>query len=292
MENKTEGEILRCLKLFWEDAKHKVVSIRCDEEAGLDTKLVNDWLEANKISAKSIRDQNHTSLSVIDRFIRTLRDMNTPTEKTERTSMNRKYRDFTEKRMNKLLEIYNNTVHRATGKKPIDMDGNDKDERGYIIKKLYQSERRHKIKDYNLAKGMYVKYILPRDGKKKHRYKVSPECYRIMGKDGHAYIIAARDGSTLILTRWRLIPVGDTLPHGMKLARTVNDGKNGIIKRITHYNKDTDTYSVLWKNPKNERIITREPVANFKRDRKQPNILTRHEEAFWEHKRIPAGILP
>jgi hypothetical protein len=289
MENKTEAEILRCLKLFWEDAKHNVVSIRCDEEAGLDSRAVNDWFEENKISVKSIRDQNHTSLSVVDRFIRTLRDMNTPTEKTERTSMNRKYRDFTEKRMKKLVEIYNDTVHKTTGKKPKDMD--DEAEREYIIKKLYESERRHKLKDYNLAKKTYVKYILPRDGKKKHRYKVSPECYKIMGKDGHAYIIAARDGSTLILTRWRLIPLGRTLPKGMKLAQSVNDAKNGIIKKITNYNKEDDTYSVLWKNPKKERIITREPVANFKRDRKQPTILTRHEEAFWEGKRIPAGIL-
>jgi hypothetical protein len=113
--------------------------------------------------------------------------------------------------------------------KPNDMAHNVDAERAYIIRKLYQSERRHKIKNYNLPLGTYVKYILLRDGKKKMRYQVSPECYTIGGKEGHAYIIQAEDGSALHLTRWRLIPIGPELKPGMKLARTVNGGKNVII---------------------------------------------------------------
>jgi hypothetical protein len=291
MESKDKQECLRCLENLWEDTNHKLVSIVCDEEAGLDSKLVNDWATENKVSIKTILDQNHTSISVVDRFICTLRDMNTLTEKTKRTSENRKYRDFTVKRMAKLLKIYNKTKHQTTGMKPKAMGFDE--EREYIIKKLYQSERRHKIRDYNLAKNVYVKYILPRDGMKKMRYKVSPECYKIAGKDGHAYIIQAKDGSTLQLTRWRLIPIGGVLEKGMKLARTVNNAKNDIIKSIINYHKRAKTYEVLWKNPNKERIITHEPLANLKRMRSAPNKLTRWEEAYWKSKgkNPPAEVL-
>jgi hypothetical protein len=111
MKDKTKEECVRCLKQVWHASYGKVVSIVCDQEPGLDSRIVNAWAEKKKISIKSILDQNHTSLSVIDRFIRMLRAMNTPTEKTKRTSENRKYRDFTNDRMRKVLEIYNDTEH-------------------------------------------------------------------------------------------------------------------------------------------------------------------------------------
>jgi uncharacterized protein YdaU (DUF1376 family) len=297
LTSKSATEILRVLKLWWRDTGHKINSIRCDEEAGLDSHSVNAWFTRNKISVKSIVDQNHTSLSVVDRFIRTLRDMNTPTEKSTRTSANRKYRDFTVKRMNKLLEIYNNTKHKTTGHKPSEMQADSEDpkkaelEKKYIIKKLYESERRHKLSDYNLKIDDYVKYIVPRDGKKKHRYQITPEYYKIMKKDGHAYVLGARDGSTVTMTRWRLIPVKDT--HGLKMARSVNDAKHGIMDNIMSYNKEDQTCFILWKSPNKERITTHEPLGLLKAQRERPNKLTKEEEEFWKgtkRKDIPRAI--
>jgi hypothetical protein len=188
--------------------------------------------------------------------------------------------------------------------KPREMHESDEDEKKYIIKKLYESERRHKLKDYNLTKGTYVKYIVPRDGKKKHRYRVSPECYKIADKDGHAYIIMAKDGSTLTLSRWRLIPVGATLPAGMKLARSVNDAKGGIIDKILNYiphwvrpnvrprPRPQNVYFILWKSPDGERITTHEPIGLFKRERQRPDKLTREEKAYWGTRVPPAEVLP
>jgi hypothetical protein len=306
LQAKTDVELLRVMKLWFHDTDKQINSIRCDEEAGLDSRAVNDWCEARKISIKSIRDQNHTSLSVVDRVIRTLRDMNVPTEKSKRTSMNRKYRDFTVKRMNKLVKIYNDTTHKATGHKPSKMQSDSEDgvkgaelERAYIIKKIYESERRHKLTDYNLKQDTYVKYIVPRKDMEKHRYKVSPECYKIKGKDGHAYIIMAKDGSTLTITRWRLIPIGKTIPKGMKMARSVNSAKHGVIVKIEAYKKGwratkkarrKNVYVVLWKSPDGERIVTHEPIELFKRERRRRDVLTKDEKAFWEGKDIPPEI--
>ena len=74
------------------------------------------------MSLRIITEQRHSALGIIDRFIRTLRDMNIPTVKSEHQSTHEKYRDFSVKRMNKLLEIYNNTVHSSTNHTPAEMD--------------------------------------------------------------------------------------------------------------------------------------------------------------------------
>ena len=53
-----------------------------------------------------IPDKNYSALGIIDRFIRTLRDMNTPNEKSKSQSHENKYRVFSYSRMQKLIEIY------------------------------------------------------------------------------------------------------------------------------------------------------------------------------------------
>ena len=96
------------------------------------SKEVIEFLESKKISQRVVLEKHHESLSIIDRFIRTLRDINTVTEKQKRESGDKKYRNFTVKRMNKLLDIYNNTEHSSTGCSPKDML-NDKN----LEKKIY-----------------------------------------------------------------------------------------------------------------------------------------------------------
>ena len=103
--------------------------------------------------------------------------MNTPTVKTQRQSSHPKYRDFSVKRMNKLLNIYNNTVHSTTNHTPAEMEQDPNLETQYITEKLYQLERRRKQKDFELQPDTYVRYILPKDPHTKSRFKVS--CLRI-----------------------------------------------------------------------------------------------------------------
>jgi hypothetical protein len=169
------------------------------------------------------------------------------------------------------------------------MHGSEEEEKRYIIKKLYQSERRHKLKDYTLEIGSYVKYIMPKKDVGKNRYKVSPECYKIDSKNGHAYVIMALDGSTLTLTRWRLIPVGKSVPKGMKKGRTINNAKHGIMLHILNHNETE--YEVDWKSPDDRKITTWEPIENFKRERTAKGKLQRIELDYWKGKNIPKGIL-
>ena len=110
-ERKTKEAINEILSTFI--STHPVTSIVCDDESAFTSKIVLNTLTSHNVSLRIITEQRHSALSIVDRFIRTLRDMNTPTVKTQNQSSHPKYRDFSIKRMNKLLNIYNNTVHSA-----------------------------------------------------------------------------------------------------------------------------------------------------------------------------------
>jgi hypothetical protein len=226
-------------------------------------------------------------------MIRTLRDMNTPTIKTERTSENPKYRDFSEKRMAKLIGIYNETIHTTTREKPIDMKDDREKETKYIIKRLYRQEKRHKIKDFELDEGNFVRYVIPRDKMKKARYKVSPEAYQIKGRDGHSYIIMAKDGSTLTVSRWRLFPLGTSLPPKMKLGATFqkDHGKSvrGIPKSIVEVDKKKKKYLVEWQTPDGTETANTWESVNMIRHMRT-NGLHKIEKAFWGERAVPSWV--
>ena len=251
IENKDQNTIHDVLKKFTED--HKVVSLICDEEGALQSKRVLDMLTKKNISIKFINDQRHSALSVVDRFIRTLRDMNVPTVHTKRQSDHAKYRDFSKHRMEKLLDIYNNTEHSNTGHTPKAMEDDINLEKKYIIKKLYEVERRRKITDFELEPDTFVRYILPKDPKKKHRFKVSPEAYKISHKEGNAYVLMAADGTTKTVSRWRIFPLGKRLPAKMKFANTFGNN-NGVVNKINSYDKRTGNYNVEFLMPDGKRV--------------------------------------
>ena len=246
IENKDKETIHNELSEFIRD--HRMVSITCDEESAFKSKRVIEMLSANRISIKFITDKRHSALSLVDRFIKQLRDMNTPTVHTQRQSDNPKYRDFSRHRMEKLINIYNTTIHPSTGVTPQEMEDDPLLEEKFIIKKLYQKERRRKITDFELEPGTFVRYILPKDPNKKHRYKVSPEAYQISHKDGNAYSIMAADGTTKTVARWRLFPLGKTLPEKMKFANTFHNNM-GTVSRIIDYDEAAKKYTVEFAMP-------------------------------------------
>jgi hypothetical protein len=229
MWDKTEASILRALKLLWWDTDHRVVSLVSDKEPSLGGASIVAWLAKHKISLKTIRGDRHTALGVINRLIRTLRDMNTPERfvkgtpqlpagartpvgplgpKSKHQSTHRKYQDFTIYRIAKLIHAYNHTKHDTTHRTPIDVDHDPEWEEGWIIRKLYETEERKRLSDYELEVGDMVRYILPKQNETgpmvKRRYSLTPESYKITAQDGYAYVIAAQNKTTLTVPRWRL----------------------------------------------------------------------------------------
>ena len=276
-ESKRKDEINRLIKEFIKDVK--VSTIQCDDEAAFSSDVVLQTLNESKIGLKVITEQRHTALAVIDRLIRTLRDMNTPTVKTARQSDDPKYRDFTVKRMNKLLEIYNKTVHSSTGFSPNTMEENPRLETRFIIKKIYERERRRKITDFELKEGVYVRYIIPNDKNAKKRYKVSREAYKISHKDGNAYVLIAQDGTTKTLSRWRLFPIGSTLPKKHKWGQTFNRNM-GVVDEILSYDANKQKYTVKFSMPDGSTFIDKIPASYLRGA--HPQKPSQIEDEFFE----------
>ena len=112
-----------------------------------------------------------------------------------------------------------------------------------------------------------------RDPLVKHRYRYSPESYKITGKDHAHYIIQAADGSTLLMPRWKLIKSDvNVYPHKTQL-----DSKLGMIQRIVSHNPRTGTYRVVFEDSPDEYILT---AAELRR--RTPQIMTTLEREYFD----------
>jgi hypothetical protein len=272
-DDKTQDSILANIKKLC--ASDKIVSLVSDEEAGVVSQKVIDFLNDKKISLKTITEQRHTPLAIIDNLIRQLRDMNTPTVHGKATSENPKYRDFTTRRMDKLINIHNNSVSSATNSTPTEMKNDSKLEKSYIIRKLYERERRMKISDAELPEGTKVRYILDKDPLTKRRYKVSPEYYQVSGKDGKSFIIMAKDGTTKTVSRWKLFPVKDST----KIKFGASFGNNrGELDSIISYNDRTKEYKVRFKMP--DGTLTTDKIKKLDMRGSNPQLPTPLEKEF------------
>ena len=228
--HKDTEHILAKLRKFISD--YKCSSLTSDKESAFIDKRTSNYLKSQYISQFIVLEHNHTSLSVIDSFIRHLRDRNITNEKSKYESHHSKYRNFSTKRMQQLLDIYNNTVHAATNLKPIDMQNDIKLERQYIA---YCLIKKSKSKTHDIPVNNYVRIVLAKDIMKKRRFKVSRECYKVTGREGKNYLISAFDNTTITLPRHRLIDLGGHKPEKYKLATTIPNAMP-LVKSIISKN--------------------------------------------------------
>ena len=234
--HKDNQHIIGILRQFL--SKYKCASLTSDKESAFISKETTKFLKDNLVSQYIVLEENHTSLSIIDSFIKHLRDRNITNEKSKYESHHSKYRNFSTKRMKQLIDVYNNTIHTTTKLKPIDMQNDIKLERQYIA---YCLIRKSKSKDHSIPINNYVRIILAKKIMKKRRFKVSRECYKVTGRDGNNYLISAFDNTTIILPRHRLIDLGPNKPDKYKFATTI-PGAKPIIKNII--NKNNQSYLV------------------------------------------------
>ena len=248
LENKSARALRGTLSEFVE--KYKPVKLTSDEESAVCEKGNIQYLTDNNVSVHLITEKNHSALGTIDRFIRTLRDMHIPNEKTDNQSHEDKYKTFSEKRMAKLIEIYNNSYHTRLGCTPKQMFDDPKKEKDYIFMHLEKREKQEQMKDFKLKVGDFVRYIIPRANGRKKRFQYSWECYKIEVVKGNMYTLIARDGRVMNLPRFKLLPVKNT--KVIKWAKTIPGRNNGVIKRVGDYDPVKKKWQVFFVVPDKE----------------------------------------
>ena len=249
-----------------------------DSEPAFVSKQNLDLLSKHHISSHIVQDlqHNHSSLGIIDRFIRTLRDMNQPKPSSKHESTDPKYKQFPISKMQKLFNTYNHSYHSAIRSEPFQMQNDPEAEKTYILNAQKFKRKQQKQKNFDLPIDSYVRYILPRsDIKNKKRTTTSVEAYKIDSRNGNLYNIIAQDGTVMTLPRFKLIPT-DLNPT--KWAKTIPDRWNGTIDKIISFNPKTNKYKVLFTIPGQPSVQDEIPAINLRG--KHPHIMSQIEAAF------------
>ena len=143
MNQKNASEVLKALKSFINEVK-QVSSITSDQDAAYLKPEITAFMIDNHIDHQTTFTNDHNRLGIINRAIKTLRDIN-------------QERDFTIESMKRALNAYNNSIHSSTGIEPNNFTASD--EKHYIQVKTHETDE--KANRFNLEKNAHVRVMNP-----------------------------------------------------------------------------------------------------------------------------------
>ena len=183
---KTTSNLINVFKQFLNDIDHKITSLRFDNESAVKSKQFQTMLRNNKIKFVPVVEGSHTSLSLIDRLCRTIRDI----------SYNMGIKILTQNDINKVLNVYNNMYHSSLSKMlnkkitPNEVNDNPELEK-QIINYCIDYNKQLKVlhPEIELQVGQICKVYQPFDKFKKRRRLLKKDYYKIVNKTGNIYTV-------------------------------------------------------------------------------------------------------
>ena len=183
---KTTSNLINVFKQFLNDINHKITSLRFDNESAVKSKQFQTMLRNNDIKFIPVVEGSHTSLSLIDRLCRTIRDI----------SYNMGIKILTQNDINKVLNVYNNMYHsslsKMLGKKITPNEVNEHPElEQQIINYCIDYNKQLKVlhPEIELQVGQICKVYQPFDKFKKRRRLLKKDYYKIVNKTGNIYTV-------------------------------------------------------------------------------------------------------
>ena len=183
---KTTSNLINVFKQFLNDIDHKITSLRFDNESAVKSKQFQTMLRNNGIKFIPVVEGSHTSLSLIDRLCRTIRDI----------SYNMGIKILTQNDINKVLNVYNNMYHSSLSKMlnkkitPNEVNDNPELEQ-QIINYCIDYNKQLKVlhPEIELQVGQICKVYQPFDKFKKRRRLLKKDYYKIVNKTGNIYTV-------------------------------------------------------------------------------------------------------
>ena len=186
INKKTTSNLINVFKQFLNDIDHKITSLRFDNESAVKSKSFQTMLQNNGIKFVPVVENSHTSLSLIDRLCRTIRDI----------SYNMGIKILTQNDINKVLDIYNNMFHsslsKILNKKITPNEVNEHPElEQQIINYCIDYNKQLKVlhPEIDLEIGQICKVYQPFDKFKKRRRLLKKDYYKIVNKTGNIYTV-------------------------------------------------------------------------------------------------------
>lgn len=193
---KTTSNLINVFNQFLNDIDHKpnarnlkdskITSLRFDNESAVKSKQFQTMLRNNGIKFIPVVEGSHTSLSLIDRLCRTIRDI----------SYNMGIKIINQDSINKVLNVYNNMYHsslsKMLGKKITPNEVNNSPElEQQIINYCIDYNKQLKVlhPEIELQVGQICKVYQPFDKFKKRRRLLKKDYYKIVNKTGNIYTV-------------------------------------------------------------------------------------------------------
>jgi hypothetical protein len=267
MKTKSAPAVASALTKFFNTA-HDVQTMTSDQDSAYLSAQVINLLKEHNVQLFTTTDEDHHTLGIVNRFIRTIRDM--------QYRINKK-KGIQPKEMTQLILQYNASVHRSTGLRPIEMTKDQ--EKAYIEDKEKDSA---KVKDYDFKIGDHVRIVLLPKKMEKVRTRLSDEAYIIDNQEGRSYWVRALDSSVDKVPAFRLARCNDKFP----LAKTLKNNKRETVEELLDYNEPSNEYQVRFEGGKLQWTS-----AQVLREG-NPTALTYMEKKFWLKKcpKFPDGV--
>lgn len=235
VEDKSANTTVNTLNQFVKDAK-RVVKLTSDGECAFNSQQFINACHDNNIMLKIVPDAAHATFGIIDRFIRTLRDMNQPKSNSQGQQYDSNYIEINPSKMKTFIDTYNNTEHKSIKCTPKQMYEDEEMEKEYIAKCVRQRNLQSAIADFNLPEGTYVRYRMTNYDLAGHkrRSQVSREKYLVKKRLGCRYILEAADGKVLTKSRFELIKANDNDPIGYTFAQNKRVNPESVYTGILY----------------------------------------------------------
>lgn len=197
---KTTINLIDAFKKFLKVINYKITSLRFDGESAIKSNLFQTLLQNYKIKFIPVIKDSHTSLGLIDRLCRTIRDI----------SYNTRTKILNQKDIDKILNIYNNMYHsslsKMLGKKitPNEVSKDPKLEQQIINYCMdYNNQLEVLYPEINLSVGQICKIYQPFDKFKKRRRLLKKDYFKIINKTGNIYTVQnMRNGKKIDVPRY------------------------------------------------------------------------------------------
>ena len=207
-QRKTTSTLIDAFDYLLKQTKVNILSF--DGEPAVHGEEFQTYLKSHDISFKPVIKNHHTSLSILNRMCRTLRDM----------AFNMKREILTQADMNELLGIYNNVRHETITQILFEKNedlantyqyGISPNDMTRELEEIYvQTCVQHNLgillqSDYNLYPGMKVRIYNLTDKMKKKRSTLSQDIYEVIGHLGTAVELRnTNNGEIEYRTRWQI----------------------------------------------------------------------------------------